>query len=158
MVYKYRYTQYPVEAQLAGEEIETIQRECGVCDAKTVVDRSRPKTSVLHECFEWKDGLAAEKWREQQARVLIGQIVRVNVESQEPEVRAFVCVSYKTEEEKQQNKYVSIDTALNDEEYRSQLFKKALDEIKYFQSKYRNLKEFEKIFQGIDDLLQMKIS
>jgi hypothetical protein len=135
-----------------------MEKECGVCDAKTVVDRSRPKTSALHECFEWKDGVAAEEWRKQQARVLIGQIVRVNIESQEPEVRAFVCVSYKTEEEKQQNKYVSIDTALNDEEYRSQLFEKALEEIKYFQSKYRNLKEFEKVFHDIDELIQMKFA
>jgi hypothetical protein len=158
MVYKWKRNYYPVDAQTAGQELESIEKEYGGIRPEIVVDRSRPEEAVLHGCFDWNDGTAAEKWREQQARVLIGQIVCVRVEESEPEVRAFACVSYQREDEEQENKYVSIEVVLADEGYKKQLYERALRELNSFQKKYRELREFDKIFFDIDELLvQRKI-
>src|SRR3990167_767507 len=43
--------------------------------ADLVVRDARNPTSPLHVCFEWDDGLAAEAWREQQARTLMRSVV-----------------------------------------------------------------------------------
>ena len=45
-----------------------------------VVDAARPDDSVLHPCFEWKDSVAGELYRQHQARNLI-RSVRVVVDS-----------------------------------------------------------------------------
>lgn len=47
----------------------------GLITRKSVVDAARPTTSILHSRFEWRDKVAAEKYREQQA----GEIIRVMV-------------------------------------------------------------------------------
>lgn len=61
---------YPVAAQAAGMELERIYKDHGRCDAADVVDESRPEEAVLHPCFEWRDHVAAEFYRQQQARNL----------------------------------------------------------------------------------------
>lgn len=72
-------------------ELERIYSEHGKLDAADVVDESRPETAVLHSCFEWRDDVAAEKYREEQARALVRCVVTVQeAEGQKPvEVRAF---------------------------------------------------------------------
>lgn len=70
---------YPVSADDAVDVINGCQDESGYISAKAVVDASRSERAILHPCFEWNDGTAAEKWREQQARVMIKNLVVVEV-------------------------------------------------------------------------------
>jgi hypothetical protein len=63
-----------LDAQIVGEELERIQSVHGVIDPHVVVDESRPEDSALHECFEWQDEIAAEKWRVEQARALVRSV------------------------------------------------------------------------------------
>lgn len=92
MVYKWKIQSlYPIPAQCAGDEIERIYHKRGQCDAADVVDESRPESAVLHPCFEWSDPVAAELWREQQARGIINCVVTVSKtkNGETVEVRAF---------------------------------------------------------------------
>lgn len=161
MVYKFRYPIFPVDAQAAGEEIENIIKDCGVCDPSTVVDKSRPEDAVLHKCFEWDNEIAGEEWRRQRARVLVGGLIRVSVVENEPqtEVRAFVSVSYiQDDKEVEKNKYISIETGLADTEFRKQILERARQEMLSFKKKYYNLKEFDKLFALIDEIeVQLKM-
>ncbi len=105
----------------------------------------------MHKCFEWNDTKAADKYREQQARVLIANIVTVKIEDEQEEikpVRAFINVFDCDEPAK----YVSLETALNDENYKKQMLDSALKELKSFQQKYSNLQELTEVFSAINKI------
>lgn len=76
--------QYGVDAQTAGEELQRIKRVHGLVHPATVVDESRPEDAPLHPAFEWRDPVAAERFREYQASQLIRRVRVVPVESDEP--------------------------------------------------------------------------
>jgi len=80
MDYKWRRKLAPIDAQVVGEELESIrQKGGGRLIPKAVVDDARPATSPLHPAFEWDDSVAGEEYRIHQARQII-RAVHVVVE------------------------------------------------------------------------------
>lgn len=154
MAYKWKY-QMPVDAQTAGEELERISGKYGgVLLPENIVDESRDANAVLHNCFEWDNNIAAEKYRVEQARYIIRNIVCI-VEKPAIEdgqtktvevVRAFVDVS-----EKPKGVFIPIKTALNQENYREKILRDALAELRMFQKKYRIYAELAGICKAIDN-------
>jgi hypothetical protein len=66
---------WPVEAQEAGDELERIRDENGgQLRPEGVVEAARDPGSPLHDCFEWDDTRAGEKFRRIQASALIRSI------------------------------------------------------------------------------------
>jgi hypothetical protein len=63
-----------VSAEIAGTELDRIQRDNGELTAQLVVDESRPDDAPLHPAFEWNDAIAAEEHRKHQARTMIRSI------------------------------------------------------------------------------------
>jgi hypothetical protein len=80
-----------VEAQVVGAELERIESEHGVIDPHVVLNESRPEDAPLHGAFEWDDGLAAEKYRLDQARRVI-RSVEIDRGEHHPRDLAFVNV------------------------------------------------------------------
>ena len=78
---------FGIDAQEAGEELERIKQRDGTIVPAAVVDEARPEDAVLHPAFEWVDPVAAERYREIQARQLIK---RVRVICPEPEEKPVV--------------------------------------------------------------------
>lgn len=78
--------EFQVDAQTAGEELARIKRVHGLVHPATVVDESRPEDAPLHPAFEWRDPVAAEKFREHQASQLIRRVRVVPMEAMEPEL------------------------------------------------------------------------
>lgn len=147
MVYQWKLDGlYPVEAQRAGEEIERIYHKRGQCDAKDVVDESRPESAALHPCFEWNDPVAAELWREQQARGIINCIVTVSeTKSGEPvEVRAFPHVS---------DTYRPLSVVLESKDMETEMKESAMREFLAFKRKldaYKTLDAVRPVIGEID--------
>ena len=135
----------PVDAQTAGEELERIYQERGGIEPSTVVEESRDISSPLHPCFEWDDAVAAEKYREDQARLVIRSIVTVSEDSAEKQqpVRAFVRV---------QEDYKPITVVLNDEEQMEELLRSALLELSAFRKKYQALSALRPVFAAIESI------
>lgn len=69
-------TEFGVDAQTAGQELDRIRRRDGTIRPAVVVSESRPEEAPLHPVFEWRDEVAAEKYREHQATNLV-KVVRV---------------------------------------------------------------------------------
>ena len=92
MVYEWKIPKYSLPAQSAGEELERIERKHGRITPGNVLEESRPTGAVLHSLFEWNDSAAAEKFRLEQAREVIGNIAVVRMIEGRPTepVRAFV--------------------------------------------------------------------
>lgn len=150
MIYDWKRNM-PVKAQEAGEYLETLEKTHGAVTPKLILEVSRPRDSILHTCFEWDDGIAAEKYRESQANYIVRNLVVVKISGQEeeqPPVRAFVSVT-----KEDTRKYVSIKTALNDESMTKEVLGQAFAELAAFSKKYRQLKELSSVFEVIDELL-----
>jgi hypothetical protein len=158
MIYKWKNWNYAVDAQIAGEELERIEKKNNGITPREVVNESRNKEAVLHKCFEWDDQFAAESFREIQAKEILRHIVVVRTEEKEEieePVRAFVNVV--SEEDIEERKYISIENALNNEEYERQLFNQALKEALAFKQKYYNLQEFKKVFAAINAVAEKQL-
>ena len=134
----------PVEAQVAGEELDRIYQKYGELQPSTIVDESRASSAPLHGCFEWNDQTAAEKYRETQAREIVRQITVVSEATHnQSNVRAFVHV---------QNAYRPISVVINNEENMEELLMTALKELAAFRTKYNTLNALKPVFDELDKL------
>lgn len=150
MVYKYKFPNlFPVDANIAGEELASIYNEKGRCDPADVVERSRPADAPLHACFEWDDTVAAEKYREHQAGEIIRAIVTVSEEPNAPEAtvetRAFVHVEHT---------YHPISVVVQDEDKYATLMQSALNDMVSFKKRYSQLSKLQPVIQEIDKFLK----
>lgn len=87
---------WPVDAQEAGDELDRIREaNGGGLRPESVVEAARDPENILHDCFEWDDSKAAERYRRGEAAHLIRSIrvIRVIAESGEKqEIRAYARV------------------------------------------------------------------
>jgi hypothetical protein len=83
-----------IDAQIVGDELSRIEAAHGVIDPHQVLNQSRPIDAPLHGCFEWNDGVAAEKWRLEQSRNLIRSVEIIESNTAAP-VIGFVNVQSK---------------------------------------------------------------
>jgi hypothetical protein len=153
---------YKVDAEVAAEVIKSCEDENGYVQPKTVVDKSRPSDAELHDCFEWQDNLAAEKWREQQARALIRNIVTVEVSDVEDKCREVVKTFTHVIHDEQTRGYKMTEIALRDTDDRVYVLSVARRELLSFVAKYRKLTELAGLITTIektlDELAEIEVS
>lgn len=150
MIYEFKLgpKQYPVEAQVAGEELEALRiRSNGHLTPRGVVEAASDPRAPLHPIFEWDDAEAAKAHRETQAQELLRMVV-VKLEerpaSADP-VRAFVSVRIE-----QEPVYTSVSTALSDEGLREQMLAQAMRDLVSIRTRYKELHELASLFAQID--------
>ena len=150
MNYQYRHGAHVsgVDAQTVGEVCAELEAQHRLT-AKDLVEESRPEDAPLHKCFDWNDTTAAEKYREQQARCIIGSVEVVVLPAPEP-VRAFLNV------ERESPKYRSIQAILSDPDDTERMYRTALRELQAFRRKYSNLSQLTPLFEQIDKLVNRK--
>ena len=145
-----------VPAQVAGDRIDSLRDKLGrSIKAEDVLLDAENNSSPLHRAFEWSDSRAANQFRLQQARHLLNCLVTVHIRVQhpnEPEARIYTNVrTYHTITENGRRGYETTSRILSDEELREQLLDDVLEELGWFQKKYKQLKELSGIFQAIDE-------
>lgn len=149
MVYQWKAgAQIKADAQTAGAMCMELASE-GRLTAKNLLDANRPEDAPLHDAFEWNDGIAAEAWREQQARHIINCLT-VNHEATEP-TRAFFKI------ERAENTYQHIDTILESKSDTARLLDMALRELDVFRKKYRSLKQLSELISTIDNFVESEV-
>lgn len=143
---------YPVSAQVAGETIEGLKTALGKenIEPEELLDASRPADAPLHECFEWDDAIAAEKYRLKQSYDIIRAVtVKINGADETPAtVRAFVNVS---DTPHARGTFVSIKTAMENNDYRKNILRNALIDLRKFQRTYAIYQELANVFKAIDE-------
>ena len=110
-----------------------------------VLDKARDENSELHKCFEWNDSVAAEKYRLQQARAIIVNLVYSPKTEEKQPVRCFQITTERCT-------YQPTKTFLVQEDEYQSLLKKAKAELDSFKKKYKTLSELEEVFNAIDAL------
>ena len=146
MVYKWRTLDYPVSAQEAGEHIEELDRQHGEVTPKIMVDDARPETALMHLMYEWRDDIAAEKYRYSQARKILSELVVVKVKYEDAEVlqepvRAFASVKRLNEKAS----FRPIVHIMSEEATAEIVIDNCRQELYALERKYRGLVDFEAI-------------
>lgn len=142
MVYEWKPgSRYKVDANTAGAVCEQLEA-AGNLSAKSLLDVSRPIDAPLHSEFEWDDSVAAEKYREDQARCIIRHLVVRMDESTDEPVRSFFKI-----EQTERESYTSVETIMTRKDLRTELLKQAVNELEAFQRKYNTLSELFGIFK-----------
>lgn len=147
VVWKPGYHSKGVSAQTAYDVIHGLYEE-GKKEASDLVDASRPEDAPLHSLFEWNDSIAAEMYREEQARCIIRCVCTVpdEIENGSEPVRAFFQIDKTTSD------YEPTYVIMSDEEKRKRLLDLAKRELASFRAKYQALKELSRVFEAIDEL------
>ena len=136
----WNYKQDPNEV---GKELEKLGENL---TAEGVVNLARNEDSILHEMFEWDDSVAAEKYRNQQARQIITSI-QVNViadEERPKQVRAFVTT-------KKDTFYEPIEKVVKDTDKYALLLERAYKELNAIKLKYSTLIEIQELLKDIPE-------
>lgn len=109
-----------------------------------VIEKAKDKKSELHKCFEWDDKVAGQKFRLQQARQVLNNLVFIPVEKEEQPIRIF---SYTPET----GYKPTVQMVVNFDEYQN-LLAQAKRELLAFERKYSTLSELQEIFDLIGTL------
>jgi hypothetical protein len=150
---------YKVPASTVGTALESIEARDGNVTSQSFLEYSRPEDSATHSLFEWDDSIAAEKYRLRQAGAIINQLeVKLEYKDAPPQeteieivpVKAFMNVAAKAPTET--GVFVNAVTVQSEKEYRSAVLKNALGDLKAFQKKYSNFKEFSKVIAAITEV------
>lgn len=132
-----------LSADDAMQELERIREKHGTLLPEFVVDESRDENALLHNYFQWDDTLAAQQYREKQARNLMQNITvvvkRTNVEVS---FRAIVNVR---KEKFEPRSYIPIQEAFDNEVAYADLLKQAKADMESFVEKYQTLSELDKV-------------
>ena len=133
---------FKADAQKVSEEIAEIGE---TVEPSEIVEKAKNENTELHKCFEWRDNVAAEKYRLHQARLLIGNLVFQVAD--EPTNQEPIRLMYKT---KENEGYKSINLIMEKPDEYKALLNRAYSELQAFKNKYKMLKELKEIF----DLIQ----
>ncbi len=123
--------------EVIREILNNLEAEHGSIDTQHVVDIARSEDSVLHNYFQWEDGVAAEQYRKMQARMLINSI-RVEIIPNSNR-KAFFSIKVENPVNAQDRKYFSRLTIEQTPAMQDRLIKTALQSLKHWVETYREI-------------------
>lgn len=155
-------TRAKVTAEVAFTEFERIKAEHGgELTAGMVVEASKPKSSPLHAAFEWNNKAAAEKWREQQARVMISSIEVVYEGNPRDSVKQYeIAIKRESNEAgttKSRRVYQSLDDLLSDPQERQRLVNRCIQDLVRIRNRYIAIQELAVLFAPLDEFVKHKL-
>lgn len=151
-----------VPADVAASAFEDIRERRGGITAANVLEESRAKSAPLHGEFEWRDDLAAERYRLEQASKIIRSLVVVYTKPDAPDeeiqTRALVSVTLLNNgaehpEDVEVGQYETVDRVMRDDQLRGQYLRQALRELGSWRKKYSDLQEMTRLFGVVDEIL-----
>lgn len=74
-----------VDVYKVVEELETLEVQYGEVQPQEVVEIARSSESVMHSLFTWDDNIAAQKYRENEARLILRSIREIKIKIIRPE-------------------------------------------------------------------------
>lgn len=111
-----------------------------------ILEKARDENSELHKCFEWDNNIAAEKYRLQQARSILLNLVYEKKEENEQPVRCYQITST------QRTYQPTVCFLVQNDEYQN-LLARAKRELESFKRRYLTLSELESVFDAINEII-----
>lgn len=139
---------FKADANKVEGELNSLRDALGRnCTPSDIVERARDENSEMHNCFEWDDSVAGEKYRETQARHIIRLLVSTkenNGKVEKTNIRVFVSSG------KNDSAYVPTRLVVRNQDEYEALLSRAYAELRAFKKKYATLSELEEILALID--------
>jgi hypothetical protein len=129
------------------DEVLEVKDKYGLT-AENLLKKASKKSSSLYGFFDWDNSSAGEKWRLHQARMLINE-VKIVVEDKELYAFENVRVNIEDSPQPSNREYKSKIDIANNKDWKNQLIRRSLLEIKYWQERYSELIELQEIFSAI---------
>lgn len=137
-----------IDPDLAVKELERIESIYGALTPENILNESQKEDAVLHPLFEWADDQAASKYRLQQARQILNNVVITVIHDGQPRQIAV----YEVVNLGEDRSYKNIESmSPNDVEY---VKKATIRELNSLKAKLSVYKDFEKTIRHIDDALE----
>lgn len=155
MIYQFRagYSLPGVTAQVVGDTLKKLEAEHGIVTPAAVVSIARPRNAPFHQCFEWDDSRAADKFRLDQARLIIRSVEVVHIMENGKQERQLGYVSI-AENKPGSSAYMNTPDALKDERYSAKIIEDAKSQLLGWRRRYGHLtemvKEFASVVEAID--------
>lgn len=136
------------DPKLVGEHLEFLRKKFhGELTPEDVLEDAKSHNSPLHSFFEWDDTEAARNYRLQQARGLIRSVVAIYTQPDKPAVRAKAYVHIN---EPSAPHYRETSHAMSQAKTRAMVLQRAMNELKAWKDRYRDLEEFAALVRVID--------
>ena len=146
------------DVPIVVRELKRIEQESGVITPANVLREASRSRSPLRRFFTWDNDVAAQKYREWQARILIGCVqVTITNNGESQTVRAFVSVSPQKEDENEEFSvpdagYASVDNVSMNGGYRKQVERYAYNQLMAWRKKFGGFKKFFAVAEAIDSI------
>lgn len=150
MVYKWNKYAYPISADIVGKHFEKLEKKHGQLNREIVLESARPEKSPIHDLFEWNDSVAAENYRLHQATLLI---CNLDVVTEKEDEKPIICRAYVNVTDERKGSFLNTTMAFQNEDTKNIVLNRAYRELKAFEEKYRNLKEFADLISVIDQMM-----
>lgn len=153
MAYRWGQVSYKISADVAGKVMEELAEGPGLT-AQNLVNVSRPESAPLHSCFEWDDSVAAEHYRENQARHIITSIELIREDIPQEETKPVTIQAFHALRTEENSGYEHIRSIISDEDKRRRLMELAKRDMGIFKDKYAELSELTGVFDEMDKVLE----
>lgn len=145
------------DPQAIADEIYSIGDEP---TKEEIVEKARDESTELHDLFEWRDDVAAEQWREEQAKNIMRKlkVTIIREEGEKPDEKktftpTIVSPRMFYGDPENPSGFVSIRKIMTNQDTYNALLQRAKDEIMAFERKYSILTELEPLFEAIHEIL-----
>ena len=134
------------DAQEVGEELQRVKGRKKGLDPADVVESARARSSVLHRYFTWNNTEAADLHRLEEARHLVRHVlvVQETPTGEKKTVRAYLHVK-----NHDNPKYVTVQDALKNPEYRAEVLDRALVQLEGWVKTYEDLTELAGVVKAV---------
>ena len=133
------YNADPVKCK---QEIESIGSDVR---PQQIVDYAKNPKAELHKCFTWNNDVAAKKWRLQEARQVVCNLVIVETNS-DGEENMQIRVFHRTDNDEG---YKPIQLILKNKDEYEKILERCLSDLRALKNKYKNLSEYQEIWDLI---------
>ena len=141
-----------VDPEVAGKHLDKLAEERnGELTPDIIVDDARSKNSPLHNCFDWDNKKAGDKWRLHQARQLIGSIIVEVVVKDTEHVRAFVNINYPNTN---QRHYANIIDAASDDYKMKLIIDDARKQMRAWSQRFKIYQQLREVAYKIEELAE----
>lgn len=139
-----------VSAQTVGVQLEKLRASAGPhITTQQVVDVARPAASPMHPVFEWRDPVAAEEWRNYQARQVL-RCLRVEVQNDDGQERQIIANVHIVCDNR--HGYMPALEAATEPDYHQQVLDEAWRYLEGFRRRYGGISALAPVFDAMESL------
>ena len=134
----WKFLKFKADADKVYDEIQSIGESA---TPQQILDFAKSESTELHKCFTWDDTEAAEKWRLQEARFIVCNLVFEEKDETKPVIRAIQLGD---------SGYTPVKLIIQKKDEYQRLLDRAYGELRAFKQRYKMLTELEAILELIE--------